>query len=98
MSKYCTVVYCIRGDRAALEAWWETIHPMLWNGDPVSITAFSQADDLTRLDCIHYILSEPRSHDAETIEAIKRILAHPDPYVWWKENAKPPPEPSEAPP
>lgn len=88
MVEYYTVVYRIDGDNAAHDAWWKTIHPLFMKDNiPISVSAVSKADEMTRLDCIRHVIDKGK-RDFDVLEQIDEILSHPDPLAWWLENVE----------
>jgi hypothetical protein len=90
MDGYYTVVYKVTGEKAAHDAWWQSVRPLFMAADekPVSITAISVADEITRLNCIEAVAERRDGRYLESIEEIREILVHMDPRVWWDENAE----------
>ena len=78
MLGYYTVVYKVDGDNAMHDEWWRSIQPLfMTDGQPISVTAISKADEMTRLDRIREIAERRRDdcHDTidEILEALDRI-------------------------
>ena len=89
---YYTAVYRVDGDAAKHNEWWKSIRSLFMAHDaPVSVTAISKADEMTRLNCIEWIIEQRDSFDA--LDEIREILTHPDPDAWWRKNAEPAEQP-----
>ena len=86
-TEFYTVVYRVEGDKAKHDEWWQSVQPLFMADDqPISVTAVSKADEVTRMNCIEMVAERHSGDRYDMIEEIRELIVHPDPLAWWKEN------------
>jgi hypothetical protein len=76
MIGYYTVVYRVDGDKAAHDAWWQSVRPLFMSdSEPVAIIAISKADEVRRLDLIAAALGHDGPVPCDTIDSVRTLLA-----------------------
>lgn len=81
MSEYYTVVYKVTGDAKAHAAWWKEIQPLFLDDSPISVTAVSKTDEMTRLDMIREMLEERGGDPCDLLDRVRDLLEVDDPHV-----------------
>lgn len=86
-AEYYTVVYRVEGGKAQHDGWWQSLQPMfLADEGPITITAISAADEITRLNCIEKVAEDSDNDMWDKVEEIRDLIVHKDPMAWWREH------------